>query len=237
MRCAECGHENAEESQGQGTVRVLGDTGWREVLPDWYCAHCAAPISRQRSVRVEPPGGLVDAITRGQAADRKAAVRMPPRRALVIGGVALVILVAIVVAVGLAISASQRRQLTVDQLRPGDCLTGSNMGLGNSNPWPYQVTAVPCTQPHLAEVFFAGNVWPQSLTTYPGNDAINNDADDRCFLAFTVYDGLPPSESSFTYFAFVPGGGSDWASGDRRVVCVTYWPNTPVSYSINGSRR
>ena len=58
--------------------------------------------------------------------------------------------------------------LGAGQLRTGDCLTGTNLGLGGDNPWPYMFTAVPCTGPHLAEVFFAGTAWPKSLTAYPG---------------------------------------------------------------------
>jgi hypothetical protein len=132
-------------------------------------------------------------------------------------------------------TSSSGRQLTVDQLQAGDCLTGSNLGLGTSSPWPDQVTAVPCTQLHLAEVFFAGNAWPQSPTKYPGTNAIKHQSDDRCNLAFGAYDGAPDSFSIFTFDEIVPTPASDWASGDRRLVCLAYSGTTSVNFSIKRS--
>jgi Septum formation len=111
------------------------------------------------------------------------------------------------------------------------------MGLGTSSPWPGLFPAVPCTQRHLAEVFFAGNVWPQSQTTYPGDNAVNGESNTRCLAAFVAYDGIDGSVSSFTFDAIAPSGGSDWASGDREVVWVAYEPGTSVRYSIKGSDR
>jgi hypothetical protein len=233
MRCAKCGHETPDASKGQAAVRVLGDAGWREIVPALYCAHCAAPVRRQRSVRAEPPGGTGDVTTWPQPADQRTGVRMPPRRGLVIAGVLLAGLVAAFVGVGLGHSSSGQ-QLAVDQLRPRDCLTGSNLGLGTSNPWPDLVTAVPCTQMHLAEVFFAGNAWPQSLA-YPGENAIANQAANRCTIAFEAYDGISPNLSAFTFDTVDPSGSDDWASGDRWLVCVAYYGTAPVNYSIKGA--
>ena len=39
--------------------------------------------------------------------------------------------------------------LGAGQLRTGDCLTGTNLGLDTSNAWPDMFAAVPCTSPHL----------------------------------------------------------------------------------------
>ena len=139
-------------------------------------------------------------------------------------------------------STSAPPQLTVDQLQPGDCLRGSDMGLGMDSTWPNLVTAVPCTQQHIAEVFFAGNAWPQSLTAYPGDDAVNNTADDRCDAAFAAYDGATPDESAFTYDSITPDS-STWPDGDRSLVCVAYEPTSQypdgeaVNYSVKGSGR
>jgi hypothetical protein len=132
-------------------------------------------------------------------------------------------------------TSSSARQLTVDQLQPGDCLTGSNLGLGTSSDWPYQVMAVPCTRRHLAEVFFAGDAWPQSLTSYPGFNAAGDQGYSRCLAAFTLYDGIGNSASVFMIVDIVPGDASDWASGDRQLICVAYQPGGPVDYSIKGS--
>jgi hypothetical protein len=240
MRCAECGHETPEASQGQATVRVLGDAGWREVVPAQLCPWCGATVSRRRSVRAQPPGGPADVITTRKPTDQRAGPRLS-RRSTWVMALTLVVVVGVAFAIGLAATPPPQRQLTghqlqYDQLRPGDCLTGSNMALGTGGQWPELVTAVPCTRTHLAEVYFAANYWPQSLTTYPGYKAVFNQALDRCLLAFNAYDGIPSSLSSFSIVYMAPPGSSDWASGDRRVVCVAYpTGRTPVKYSIKGS--
>ena len=148
-------------------------------------------------------------------------------------------------------SASAATQLTWDELGPGDCLAGSDMGLGNSKPWPDLVTRVACTQRHEAEVFFAGNIWPLSLA-YPGKSAIDNHAWTRCNTTFTGYDGIAAAfegndtpNSAFTFTDIANDDSSDWAAGTRRLVCVAYKPNfadtasgaMPVAYSIKGTKK
>jgi hypothetical protein len=157
------------------------------------------------------------------------------RRALVPAGVGLVVLVAVTVAiVSLTSSVSSTRRLTEKQLRPGYCVRGSNLGLDTNGPWPRVVTVVPCTQPHLAEVFFAGNVWPQSLA-YPGDNEVNRQANNRCDTALDAYVGRPDYPVTFTDRAIVPGSTA-WLSGDRLVICVAYKASfAPVNYSIKGS--
>jgi hypothetical protein len=86
-------------------------------------------------------------------------------------------------------------------------------------------------------VFFAGNAWPQSQTTYPGDNAVNGVSNTRCLAAFAAYDGIDSSVSSFTFDTIAPSGGSDWASGNREVICVAYESGTPVRYSIKGNDR
>ncbi len=115
-------------------------------------------------------------------------------------------------------------------------MQGSDLGLDTSSAWPYQVTVVSCTQRHLAEVFFAGDAWPQSLTTYPGDNAVDNQADARCATEFAAYTGpkLMRYLSAFTFNYSVPESDS-WPSGDRWLVCVAYEdPPRPVNYSIKG---
>ena len=51
-------------------------------------------------------------------------------------------------------------ELQLAQLQVGDCLAGSNMQLNTSAPWPKVTKAVPCTEDHTAEVFYASdNYW------------------------------------------------------------------------------
>jgi len=84
-------------------------------------------------------------------------------------------------------------------------------------------------------VFFAGDAWPQSQTTYRGDNTVNGVS--RCLAAFAAYDGIVNTMSSFTFDVIAPSGGSDWDSGDREVICVAYEPGASVRYSIKGSHR
>ena len=124
--------------------------------------------------------------------------------------------------------------LTEGQLRAGDCLTGSNLGLGTGGTWPYWVRAVPCTDQHLAEVIFSGNSWPRSMA-YPGWDTVGNEGYGICGSAFIRYDGADPSMSAFVIFYIIPDKAT-WSSGDRQLVCLAY-QSGPVDYSIKGSKR
>lgn len=131
-------------------------------------------------------------------------------------------------------ATSPPRQLRFDQLRAGDCLRLPH--IDTISTWPDMFTAVPCTQPHTGEVFFAANIWPQS-SAYPGDKAIGNQADARCGRAFTAYVGIPPDQSAFTYSDAIPDSTS-WSSGDRSVQCIAYNPSgAPMSYSIKGTNK
>ena len=212
MRCAECGTETAEATQ--------------------CCPVCGAPVAKQRSMAAEPmaDGPSAAIATRQQAllagqetpedapADQQAGPGGSRRNAMVMIGVGLVVLAAVIAVI--AITRSSARQLTVDQLQPGDCLTGSNLGLDNNNAWPDLVTAVPCTQPHIAEVFFVGNLWPQS-SPFPGGNAVDNQAYDRCASEFFAYVGIS-RYLAFSYTEVVPDTADVWASGDRSVQCIAY---------------
>jgi hypothetical protein len=184
------------------------------------------------------------------------AARKSQRGAFVIAGglittsVALAVLAAVIIFVSLAHSASARHlaakrlqlaekryQLTESQLRPGDCLTGSDLNLENDSAWPAMFTKISCTQPHLGEVFYVGHPWPESLATYPGDSTVFKIADDRCSAAFTAYDGVAETASRLGSDIEVPTTVSDWATGDREVVCVAYDPGPPLSHSIKGTRQ
>jgi hypothetical protein len=117
------------------------------------------------------------------------------------------------------------------------------MGLGGGGTWPTYVTRVPCTQKHEAEVFFAKEIWPQSLA-YPGKQAVDDQAKARCTASFAAYDGTDYTDSSFSYTQIVDDDSASWASGQRSLECIAYLPfstgpsgATPVDYSIKGSKQ
>ena len=132
--------------------------------------------------------------------------------------------------------------LQVSQLQAGDCLTGSNMELNTSDPWPKLTQAVPCNQPHTAEVFLANdNFWPQN-SAFPGASAISKDGTAACDSAFQSYVGITYKKSIYTWTNIIPDA-STWPTGDRALRCVAYYPTSKqpagatLDRSIKGSRR
>jgi len=132
--------------------------------------------------------------------------------------------------------------LELNQLRVGDCLTGANMELNTSDPWPKLTLAVPCNQPHTAEVFFADNhFWPQN-SEFPGNSTITKDGNAACNSAFRAYVGIAYSKSIYTWTNIIPDA-STWPTGDRALHCVAYY-STPehragatLTHSLKGARK
>lgn len=191
-----------------------------------------AKMHHEPSTSYRAPAAPPASLPAAPAATQRTWLGDSPWSPLVIVGIVTALAVAIT-----AVAASMLPvKLTEDQLKPGDCLQGSNLRLGNGGTWPDLVIAVPCTQQHRAEVFFAGNVWPESLAAYPGYKAISAQGYERCLTAFSAYDEIALSESAFTFTYIIPGDATDWATGDRLVVCVAYQPGVPVKYSIKGRR-
>jgi hypothetical protein len=128
--------------------------------------------------------------------------------------------------------------LQVIQMQVGDCLTGANMELNTSNPWPKLTSAVPCSRPHTAEVFFANNdFWPQNIS-YPGSGAIARDGNAACNSAFRSYIGIDFAKSVYTWTNIIPDALT-WPSGDRGLHCVAYYagPGQPAGAILTGTIR
>jgi hypothetical protein len=132
--------------------------------------------------------------------------------------------------------------LRVYQLRAGDCLTGADMELNTSDPWPELTLAVRCNQPHTAEVFFAdNNFWPQH-GPFPGDSKISKDGDTACNKAFRSYVGITYSKSRYTWTNIIPDAAT-WPAGDRALHCVAYYSTAKhragatLTHSIRGSRK
>jgi len=237
--------------------RQREDTGW-------------SPLLRVDSATGGPEGAKAPAavwtpLPGSEQQWHDATAKAGQRNILVLIGAGLAVLTAVIVGIALAnaptssTSSSASRSAALSrssaspstpstfqapsyELQAGDCLVGSDVGLGTSSPWPDYVTVVPCTQQHIAEVFFAGDAWPESQA-YPGDNAIDSQAENRCDAAFNEYDGITSDNSIFTYDYVTPSGGEDWAAGDRWLMCVAYestseYPGgAPVNYSIKGTNQ
>jgi hypothetical protein len=128
--------------------------------------------------------------------------------------------------------------LLVVQMRVGDCLTGANMELDTSDPWPKLTLAVPCSQPHTAEVFFADNhFWPKN-GAYPGDGTVSEDGNAACNSAFQSYVGIAYAKSMYAWANIIPDA-STWPAGDRALHCIAYdpTPGQPAGAKMTGSIR
>jgi serine/threonine protein kinase len=132
--------------------------------------------------------------------------------------------------------------LALSQLRVGDCLTGANMKLNTTDPWPDQTLAVPCKQPHTAEVFFADSTFWRQDSPFPGASVIRKDGNAACNNAFRVYVGITYSKSIYTWTNIIPDA-STWPTGDRALHCVAYYSTSQrragatLTHSLKGARR
>lgn len=128
--------------------------------------------------------------------------------------------------------------LQLAQLQVGDCLTGANMQLNTSNPWPKLTLAVPCSRPHTAEVFFADNNFWSKNSPFPGSSTISKDGNTACDKAFHSYVGIPYAKSMYTWTNIIPDA-STWPKGDRGLHCIAYYstPKQSGGASITGSIR
>ncbi len=113
-------------------------------------------------------------------------------------------------------------QLPLSQFQVGDCLTGSNLQLNKTTPWPKLSTAVPCSQSHTAEVFLSNDTYWTKSTPFPGAKGITADAKAACNKAFESYVGIAYSKSVYTWTDIVPDA-STWPGGDRALHCVAYY--------------
>ena len=116
-------------------------------------------------------------------------------------------------------------ELTLNQLQVGDCLTGANLQLNTTAPWPKLAKAVPCTADHTAEVIYANNNYWSTTGAFPGGATIKKDAIAACDSAFQSYVGIAYSKSIYTWTDVVPTAGT-WKS-DRSLHCVIYHATTP----------
>jgi hypothetical protein len=126
--------------------------------------------------------------------------------------------------------------LKLTQLQVGDCLTGANLNLNQTTPWPKLALAVPCGQDHTAEVFYANNNYWAKNGGYPGNATIKKDATSACDSAFASYVGIAYSKSLYTWTDIVPDA-STWPGGDRGLHCVAYYATTsqPAGVTLHES--
>ena len=229
----------------------------------WLEKHCRLDWVKEQLAEVvrewNRPGRAAPADGDGRGAQPVRAPRRP--RLVALAGISILAAGGIITAVILASSPSQgpsqgptasiftpsittspsshtptRKQLTLGQLRVGDCLTGANLKLNTRDPWPKLADVVPCSQGHTAEVFYANNYFWAKGSSYPGDTNIKNAATAGCDNAFQSYDGIVYAKSFYTWTNVTPDAAT-WSGGDRGLHCAAYIaiPNDPVGAITTGS--
>lgn len=115
------------------------------------------------------------------------------------------------------------------QMRIGDCF---NDPTDLEAELVASVEGVPCTGPHDNEVFTEFDV---SYPSFPGDQALYDDAWVDCVNDFEAYVGVPYSDSVLDVAAFTPSSES-WAQDDREVTCFVYhWQGQKLTVSTRAS--
>jgi hypothetical protein len=234
--------ENGQGPGGPAPKWVSPDGGSYIGAPGWAAG---MPLRSEATTGVPLPADVTDA----EPPPRRR--RLVPLTAAVVTVVAAVAVTAIVlgktsahkpVATRAPTHAAARtpvgRDLTIDQLRTGDCLQGPP-AVNTARLWPDIATAVPCSAIHIAEVyFFSDNYWPRSMA-FPGHAKMAHLARAKCRKAFSAYNGVPPAGSVYNFRYISPWTRALWDSGGRLLLCTAYvWTNQfPSGEPLYGSMK
>lgn len=118
--------------------------------------------------------------------------------------------------------------VTFDELAVGQCIPFMEWGDEVS-----ELPVVACDQPHTDEVYF---IFDATDGDFPGDEALQTLATERCDAAFADYIGIPYADSELDNYWFVPTEASWNRLTDRTIQCIAY-SNDEVTESFRGSAR
>ncbi|RIJ59451.1 septum formation family protein [Clavibacter phaseoli] len=130
-------------------------------------------------------------------------------------------------------------------LREGDCLDDASLAApsddsadvrpaGDEDLDPVaDVSTVPCREPHDFEVYANVTITGDA---FPGDDAVDAQADDLCGRAFGPFVDYDYQDSIYDYRYFQPTSGS-WSTGDRIANCIIGDPAGKIVGSLAGIGR
>ncbi len=99
------------------------------------------------------------------------------------------------------------------RIRVGDCFNAEAADEIES------VAGVPCSQPHDGEAYYAFFL-PEGDGSYPGEDAVLEQAIERCLDQFVPFVGHDYQTSELDFWPMYPTEGSWDHLDDREVLCV-----------------
>ena len=104
----------------------------------------------------------------------------------------------------------------IEELEIGQCYISID---DSDDGAPLAAQLVDCTEPHSSEVFLVEQLEGGADAPFPGEDALEVQAGNRCDPAFEEYVGTPYRRSRLEYVYFFPTQGT-WSTGDRLLQCV-----------------
>jgi hypothetical protein len=114
-------------------------------------------------------------------------------------------------------------RVAVTDLKVGDCVNDIE-----ENKRVLTLPAVPCAEPHDAEVFA---VFDLSGSTFPGESEVVSQVESSCVDRLEEYAPAAVNDPSIDLYYFAPDETS-WRRGDREVVCVALDPNKQRTGSL-----
>jgi hypothetical protein len=122
-----------------------------------------------------------------------------------------------------------RQSIPVTDLEVGDCF---DLPAGDE---VENLDAVPCEEPHDAEVFHIYDL--QDADTRPDPTTLAESNRDACVPAFERFVGFDFDTSELDILTFDPSDDS-WAAGDRTVICsLVEVDRSPLTGSAEGAAR
>ena len=110
--------------------------------------------------------------------------------------------------------------------RPGDVMAAPALAL---SPGTATIDAVPCTEPHHAEVYVLFDLYDgypgESERGFPGEAWVVREAQRGCELRFESFVGLPYERSVLEIYFLHPAEWTWNELGDREVVCAVMEPS------------
>jgi hypothetical protein len=109
----------------------------------------------------------------------------------------------------------RRGDVLVTSLRVGDCIEkwATTTTVGN-------VTVVPCTTNHDAEVYYTFTATGGS--TYPGDKTVTDEATTQCLAKAKT--ALKAADAKTAKVAFLKPVDASWKGGQKQVTCVAKLP-------------
>jgi hypothetical protein len=114
-------------------------------------------------------------------------------------------------------------RMNITALRPGDCIEELREGRAIDT-----VPAVPCSEPHIGEVYATFDL---ADGDWPGEDIVFEEAELGCLDLLFDHSQTAFDDETVDIFYIHPTR-TTWRTGDREVVCITYYLDGPRTGSI-----